>query len=283
MLNQGNIIHSEPYAPRDEYVGKLVGRDQELRLIAASWMGGQNCLPLSPMLVGDPGLGKNRLIYEIAKRCNKDLYIFQGHEDVTAEDLVCTVRFSDDPDRKIDYVLSPLATAMLKGGICFIDEIAKIRPRALALLSSTLDDRRYVDSTLLGRRIHAKPAFRFIAATNTTDFDSNPMPDFIGSRLRPVVNFGYPPTEEINLIIEESFPRLEKNSKSLLDTFWSEWTKYNESRAPAPRDAIYLFMLASSFADFDNNDDSIPVHVTADHLKEAFCEINSRDAKWLDD
>jgi len=28
----------------------------------------------------------------------------------------------------MDYVLSPLVTAMLEGAICFIDEIGKIRP-----------------------------------------------------------------------------------------------------------------------------------------------------------
>jgi hypothetical protein len=32
--------------------------------------------------------------------------MFLGQEDVTAEDLVCSVRFSDDPARKMDYTLS---------------------------------------------------------------------------------------------------------------------------------------------------------------------------------
>ncbi|MCH8196077.1 MAG: AAA family ATPase, partial [Chloroflexi bacterium] len=66
---------------------------------------------------GEPGVGKNRVVYELARRTGKDLYIFQGHEDVTAEDLACAVRFSDYADRKMYYVVSPLVTALLWGGI----------------------------------------------------------------------------------------------------------------------------------------------------------------------
>ena len=48
------------------------------------------------------------------------LYIFQGHEDVGAEDLVCAVRFSDDPNKKMDYIVSELVTAMLRGGMAAV-------------------------------------------------------------------------------------------------------------------------------------------------------------------
>lgn len=286
-----NIRASEPYEPGIVRLGELVGRTGELRLIAAAWMGGKDCIPLSPLLVGAPGLGKNRLVYEIARRTGKKLYVFQGHEDVTAEDLACAVRFSDDPDHKVDYVMSPLATAMKDGGICFIDEIAKIRPRALALLASVLDDRRYLDSTLLGERIKAHKAFRFIAATNTADLDTNPLPGFIESRLRPMVEFGYPPSEEINAIVKESFSRIGDLETNLLDQFWVEWGKYKEGKPPSPRDAIQLFGLASSLADFDQNNTEIsiaragedwiegadeaykPAQITHEHLKQAFAEL----------
>ncbi len=290
-----NVRSSEPYEPGSARMGELVGRTAELRLIAAAWMGGADCIPLSPLLIGDPGLGKNRLVYEIARRTGKKLYVFQGHEDVTAEDLACGVRFSDDPDHKVDYILSPLATAMKDGGICFIDEIAKIRPRALALLASVLDDRRYLDSSLLGERIKAHQGFRFIAATNTADLDTNPLPDFMESRLRPVVEFGYPPSEEINAIVKETFPRIGPAETGLLDQFWVHWSKYKEGRPPAPRDAIQLFSLASSLADFDRNNGEIsilragedwiegandaytPAEITHDHLKLAFSELYERE------
>ena len=89
----------------------------------------------------------------------------QGREDLTEEDLVCAARISDDADKRIDYILSNLSTALIVGGIYFADGICKLKPRSLAPYESVLDDRRYVDSSFLGERIHAHPGFRFIAAT----------------------------------------------------------------------------------------------------------------------
>jgi MoxR-like ATPase len=290
-----NIRNSDPYIPAETRKGELVGRTSELRLIAASWMGGDECIPLSPLLIGDPGLGKNKLVYELAKRSGKKLYVFQGHEDVTAEDLACSVRFSDDADRKIDYIRSPLATAMVLGGICFIDEIAKIRPRALALLASVLDDRRYLDSALLGNRVDAHKSFRFISATNTADLDTNPLPDFMESRLRPVIEFGYPPPEEINAIVKTTFPRIGEAENELLDEFWVQWGIHKKGKPPAPRDAIQIFGLALSLSDFDHNNAEISAsqageewieglheaykssQIKVDHLKQAFDELYGED------
>ena len=102
-------------APWQAPSAPLVGREAEINLILACWIDGSSTLPFTPLLIGPPGVGKNRIVYECAKICGKELYIFQGHEDVTAEDFACTVRFSDDPDRKVDYVLSSLTTAMIRG------------------------------------------------------------------------------------------------------------------------------------------------------------------------
>jgi MoxR-like ATPase len=202
------------------------------------------------LLIGEPGVGKNRLIYEIAQKTGSKLYIFQGHEDVTAEDLACSVRFSDQDSRVMDYMLSPLVTAMHNGGICFIDEIGKIRPRALALLVSVLDERRYIDSTLLGERIHAHPGFRFVAATNTTDI--NLLPEFILSRIRPQISIGYPAKEEIDNIIRNQYQGLKKETDQLINLFWMLWGEHTNNLGNiAPRDAIYLFGLASKLSAYD--------------------------------
>src|SRR5664280_305757 len=176
-LNNKLVWPSEPYNPNPAMMPAFVGREKEMEMIMASWIAGPHILPLSPVLVGEPGVGKNRIVYELARFTNRELYIFQGHEDVTAEDLACTVRFSDEKANLMEYVLSPLVCAMLNGGIFFLDEIGKIRPRALALLVSVLDERRYIDSTLLGERVKAQPSFRFVAATNTGEVSS--LPEFI--------------------------------------------------------------------------------------------------------
>lgn len=248
-INNKRVQVSQPYKAN---VSALVGREQEMRKILAAWMCGNSGLPLSPLLLSEPGIGKNRITYEAAHVCGKDLFVFQGHEEVTSEDLICTVRFSDDADRKMDYILSPLATAMLqKNAICFIDEIAKIRPRALAPLASLLDERRYIDSNILGERIYAKPGFRFIAASNIVDLEGNMLPDFIRSRMRPVINVGYPSKDEIDRIIRSRFQTLHDNGNALLDIFWTLWRKKNGDRPPTPRDSIYIFGYALNLADFE--------------------------------
>lgn len=249
-LNNKLVWPSEPYTPNSDFMPAFVGREKEMEMIMASWIAGPHTLPLSPVLVGEPGVGKNRIVYELARFTNRELFIFQGHEDVTAEDLACTVRFSDDQANLMEYVLSPLVCAMLNGGIFFLDEIGKIRPRALALLVSVLDERRYIDSTLLGERVFAHPGFRFIAATNTGEISM--LPEFIHSRMRPVIKIGYSPRQEIEGIILRQFKYRMKNLGSLVERFWFVWDSLSSNKKPpTPRDAIAVFSMAMSISDFE--------------------------------
>jgi len=279
MIGDKQVFLAEPYRPR--VISELVGRTQEMELITAGWMRGAGSLPLSPLLIGEPGVGKNRIIYEIARRTGKPLFIFQGHEDVTAEDLAFVVRFSDDVNRKMDYVASPLVTAMLQGGICFIDEIAKIRPRALALLVSVLDERRNIYSTLLAETITANDGFRFIAATNTADLEGNALPEFLRSRLRPIVEVGPPARTEIEDIIRAHHPALHDKVGPLIDTFWELWLARHKDgkHPPSARDVIYVFNLALSLADFEMSDGGGRLgHATTER---PFALDSSRDATIL--
>jgi MoxR-like ATPase len=281
---------SEPYKPNADIMSTFVGREQEMELIMASWIAGSHSLPLSPVLVGEPGVGKNRIVYELARYTGRDLYLFQGHEDVTAEDLACTVRFSDDTANLMEYVLSPLVCAMRNGGIFFLDEIGKIRPRALALLVSVLDERRYIDSTLLCERVFAHPGFRFIAATNTGEVGL--LPEFIRSRMRPVIKIGYPPRQEIEEIIQRKFKKRMDNLDGLVERFWFIWDKKSASSTTlTPRDAIAVFSMASSISDFESHNckgklsitertDIYPleasdaqISVTYTHLEKAISEL----------
>ena len=282
MMENITNINNKTYQlcrPYNAPVMEMVGRESEMRKILAAWMVGEDDFPLSPILLGDPGFGKNRIVYECARVCAKELYIYQGHEDVSAEDLVCAVRFSDDPGKKMDYILSPLVTAILKGGICFIDEIAKIRPRALAPLASLLDERRYIDSNILGERIHAHPGFRFVAATNTDDIKDSLLPDFIRSRMRPEIRVAYPGKRDINAIVSGRYSALQKEGQGLVDHFWHLWKSHNGDVPPAPRDSLYLFGFASKLADFENLQANRPLDLQAtveaatigkNHLEKAF-------------
>jgi len=245
------VLASPSYRPAVAHDDELVGRDHECRMVLAAWLPQPGAPPMAPLLLGEPGVGKNRLVYELARMTRKALYVLQGHEDITAEDLACAVRFSDDPERKMDYVLSPLATAMLHGGIAFIDEIGKLRPRALAPLASVLDDRRYLDSTLLGERITAHPGFRFVAATNAVDLGREGLPDFVRSRVRPVIEVGYPEREEVDRIVRRRVARLAGDGEGLLSHFWGLWDRHRAGTLPSPRDTLYVFGLTMSLADLE--------------------------------
>jgi MoxR-like ATPase len=238
---------SDTFEPNQAVISEFKGRENELRMVFAAWMGSRRRPPLCPLMVGEPGVGKNRIVYELAAITGLPLYILQGHEDLTAEDLACSVRFADDVRHRIDYVLSPLVTAMYKGGICFIDEIGKIRPRALSLLVSVLDERRYIDSTLLGERIAAAPTFRFVAATNTGE--EHDLPEFIRSRMKPLIHIGFPSKDEITDIIA-SQAGVSRHYEALLAAFWNLWTA--RSLGPTPRDVVQLFALAASLCAYRN-------------------------------
>lgn len=240
----------KPYLPDDELLTDFVGREEEMKMVAAAWLADTRSQPLAPLLVGPPGCGKNRIVFEMAKCMGLDLYVCQGYENVTAEELACSLLPADEGNGRIDYLISTLATAMFKGGICFIDEIGKFPGKALALLASVLDDRRYLDLDLIGERIQAHPRFRFIAATNSEDIEG--LPDFVRSRLFPLIRVDKPAPELINTMIRQQFPERQQKMGQLLSSFWRLWDKNGaEEEIPSPRDVIQIFSLAAKLADYD--------------------------------
>ncbi len=74
----------------------------------------------NPRLTGKPGVGKTTLAYAAAKALNKTVYIYQCTMDTRPEDLLITPVI--DKQGAIRYVASPLVTAMIRGGVCILDE-----------------------------------------------------------------------------------------------------------------------------------------------------------------
>jgi len=257
----------------------LVGTERYIKMLCAASLSGEGRWALNPFLVGEAGLGKTSVVYEFSKLADKPLFIDQGREDLTDEDLVCAARISDDPEKKIDYILSNLGTAMIVGGIYFVDGICKLKPRALSPYESVLDDRRYVDSTLLGERLFSHQGFRFIAATNPEDMEGNPLPEFMRSRLRPMIYFDYPEPRQTEMIIRMHHPVLSENGASLLDCFWNLWKRNNSDKSPALRDSLQIFSLAQNLADYELIErnkpfvlefSGIPSVIKKKHMEEAF-------------
>jgi MoxR-like ATPase len=249
-LGSKSVLLHEPYAPPEEGDGEFVGRIDELKLLLTGWIARPGKPPFAPLLIGEPGVGKTRLAYQAARLSGRDLFVFSGNDDVTAQELAVSVVSSGDSDNfRFEYVLSPLATAMVQGGVCLIDELGELRPSALAFLLPLLDGQHSFYSPLLGKRITADPRFRFVATMNHTDplaatLNGNHK---LSRRLRPVIEVGEFTPAEIQQLIGRRFPASQDNPR-LLSRFWKCWRQCNEGTAPTPWDAIYVFGMAENIA-----------------------------------
>lgn len=270
VLKEKEFFISEPYTPNHS---ATVGREEETALIMAAWAARSDLAPLNPMLTGAPGVGKNRLVYDCARICNKPLFVMQSHEDLTPEDLACSVRFSDNKDRKMDYILSPLVTAMITGSIFLLDELDKMRPKAMAMLSSLLDERRHIDSNILGFRVKAHPEFRFIAAANTMGSDGSIIPDYIQSRLFPIIRMDNMSRAEIESVVRHRHSMPNRAWEKAISAFWMLHRK--NDLQPTPRSALSVFSLAANLAASKHTDGSI----LSAHIEKAFSLLSgSRNA-----
>ena len=87
------------------FLSDLVGCEDEMLKITASWIEGERTLPLNPILIGPPGVGKNRLVYEIARNSGKELYILHGQKINIPEEIVCGMTV-DHKDRNKNLLCS---------------------------------------------------------------------------------------------------------------------------------------------------------------------------------
>ena len=80
---------------------------------------------------------------------SSELYIYQCTADTRPEDLLVTPVLAESG--KIVYHASPLVTAMIRGGVCILDEGNRMNEKSWACLAPLLDHRRYVE---IDRRRH---------------------------------------------------------------------------------------------------------------------------------
>ncbi len=160
-------------------------------------------LPMNPRLIGKPGVGKTTLAYAAAQRLSREIYILQATVDTRPEDLLITPVI--EAAGKLRYVASSLVTAMLRGGICILDEGNRMSEKSWASLAPLLDTRRYVESIVAGIKIKAHPLFRFVATMNE-DASTFDLPEYIHSRLQPQILLDFPERDEEYQILKENLP-----------------------------------------------------------------------------
>lgn len=191
---------SEPVS----FTQQWVGQEDVLQQILACWsVLDPSDTPLCPRIVGKPGVGKTTLAISAARQLKKEVYIFQCTMDTRPEDLLVTPVLRESGT--IQYQASSVVTAMLRGGICILDEANRMSEKSWASLAPLLDQRRYVDSIVSGIRIQAHPQFRACVTMNE-DASTYELPDYILSRLQPNIEILFPPKEEELTILRYNIP-----------------------------------------------------------------------------
>ncbi len=183
---------------------KWIGQKRVQQQLLASWLVlEKEDLPLTPRIIGPPGVGKTTMAYATAKKLDQPSYFYQCTMDTRPEDLLITPVISEN--QQIRYIASPLVTAMIKGGVLILDEGNRMSEKSWASLAPLLDQRRYIESQIAGIKVHAHPNFRMVVTMNT-DASTFELPEYIISRLQPIIELDFPVAEEERQILKVTVP-----------------------------------------------------------------------------
>jgi MoxR-like ATPase len=170
-----------------------VGMQEPLTQLLAAWSDDETDPPMQPRILGKPGVGKTSLAITAAKHMRQDLYITQCTVDTKPEDLIVSPVIADNG--KIRYVASPLVSAMIRGGICLLDEGNRMSEKSWASIAPLLDMRRSVFSIVAGVELRAAKEFR-VCVTMNEDASTFEVPEYIYSRLQPAIHMDFPTRDE---------------------------------------------------------------------------------------
>ena len=217
-----------------------IGQSEVLKQVLACWMVvSDKDLPLSPRIIGMPGIGKTTLGMVAALERKQPLYIYQCTSDTRPEDLIVTPVLAESG--KISYHASSLVTAMISGGICILDEGNRMNEKSWASLAPLLDHRRYVESIIAGLRIQAHKEFRACITMNH-DESTFEIPDYILSRLQPTLTLNMPNADDEMAILKYHLPFAETELLEMTVNFLQR--SHQLDLDFSPRDGLHILQYA---------------------------------------
>ena len=234
---EGVELHlSPPVQARQEWIGQ----SETLAELQACWLVLEDAdLPLSPRLVGPPGIGKTTLGMAAARQRNQSLFIYQCTSDTRPEDLLITPVLAESG--RISYHASPLVSAMIQGGVCILDEGNRMNEKSWASLAPLLDHRRYVESVIAGIVVAAHSDFRCCVTMND-DESTYEVPDYMLSRLQPTLEIGFPSRRDEMSILRYHLPFAEDDLLNLTVDFLQRAHALDLNFSP--RDGIHMVRYA---------------------------------------
>jgi len=235
-IDDVGLTLSQPF----ESIGEWIGQHEILKQLLACWIVvDDRDMPLTPRLVGTPGIGKTALGMAGAAVRKQELYIYQCTADTRPEDLLVTPVLAESG--KIAYHASPLVTAMIRGGACILDEGNRMNEKSWASLAPLLDHRRYVESIVAGITIPAHRDFRCCVTMNQ-DESTYEIPDYILSRLQPTLGLGFPNKQDEMSILQYHLPFVESEMMAMTVEFLQR--SHELSLDFSPRDGINVLRYA---------------------------------------
>ncbi len=223
-----------------EAMGEWIGQQEILKQLLACWIVvDEKDLPLAPRLLGTPGIGKTALAMAGAQVRKQELFIYQCTSDTRPEDLLVTPVLAESG--KIAYHASPLVTAMIRGGVCILDEGNRMNEKSWASLAPLLDHRRYVESIVAGITVKAHRDFR-CAVTMNQDESTYEIPDYILSRLQPTLTLGFPSKRDEMAILQYHLPFAQADMLAMTVEFLQQ--AHGLKLDFSPRDGINLLRFA---------------------------------------
>ncbi len=215
-----------------------IGQKEVHRLLCAAWLKmDEHDRSMTPVLVGSPGCGKTKLGCCAAKEFDCPVYIMNCTSDMQPEDLLVTTVLSSN--QQVLYRGSSLVSAIINGGVCILDEANRMNEKCWASLAALLDDRRYVQSTNTGIKIHAHTEFRLVATMNE-DSSTYIIPDYIESRLRPILEVELPTEKELVAIVSRNVPFVKEHLIEAIVYYLSEKKKAGALEKYSIRDIIQI-------------------------------------------